>query len=110
MDDSARWESSKRWLGEQTSRVFHTRRLVDVLRTRCEDALSQPKTSREPRELEAATELKMEAQRCQRWRKRGRGQAKRKGREEKREEIAQLSDAQITMQIPTDRQRGRVGE
>jgi hypothetical protein len=38
---------------------------------------------------------------------RGRGNARENGRDEKREEIAQLSDAQIAMQIPTDRQRGR---
>lgn len=63
--------------------------------------------SREPRDLEAAA-MKTEdigtkiAAEDKRGRERRRAKAGGNGREEKREEIAQLSDAQITMQIPTD--------
>jgi Mg-chelatase subunit ChlD len=70
---------------------------------------SNPKLPRDPRELEAGTKLKMAGGKMPMVEEKGKGKRKRKrkarryGREEKREEIAQLSDAQITMQIPTDR-------
>jgi hypothetical protein len=70
---------------------------------------SNPKLPRDPRELEAGTKLKMAGAKMPKEEEKGKGmgmgkrKAKRYGREEKREEIAQLSDAQITMQIPSDR-------
>lgn len=66
-----------------------------MLGTRCAETLSGPKTSREPRDPQAAKKLEMAAQRCPKQEEKGKRKSKEKWTKEKREEIAQLSDAQV---------------
>ncbi len=103
----SQWSSTTRCGAGEASGFDGTRKVVEVLGTRCEGSYSNPKLLR--------TQESSKLQRSPRWRRKD-AQGGDNVEEEKQREMDErkrgkkslrLSDAQITMQIPTDRRRGR---
>lgn len=101
------WSRTTRCGAGEASGLDRTRKVVEILGTRCEGSYSNPKLP--------GTQESSKLQRSVRWRRKD-AQGADNVEEEKQREMDEgkrgkkslrLSDAQITMQIPTDRRRGR---